>query len=144
MQNQCVYSIASATLAGCFHWRRSDLLPLWKSGRYNEEFRDIFTDRASRQLTSFSLFHCFMTPHLEVNQLEWFVQCPDFLLPSIYAIILNDDVIHWSCLFPKSAKVMLFGSNSFSVHTGFTPVQPRSAPGDAPKADTSRPPHPLQ
>lgn len=34
-----------------------------------------------------------------------------------------------------------FGPSSFFDHTNFTPVQPQSAPGGAPKHDTSRPPH---
>lgn len=112
---------------------------------------------ASRQLTSFFLFRCFLILHLEVNQLELYslslsfslsihicVCACDFLLPSIYTIVLHKEVIHWSCLFPKSATVMLFSSNSFYVHTRFTPVQPQVSQRDAPKGDTSRPPHPLQ
>lgn len=51
-----------------------------------------------------------------------------FFLTSIYNIVSNE-VIHWSCLFHRVPRVMLFSWNSFSVRTVFTPEQPWSVPG---------------
>lgn len=92
MQNRCVYFKASATLVESLHQTCSNLLRLWKSVKSLRIF-----SLTSRQLISFSLFRCLMAPHLEVNQLELFVQCPLKInmtfTTSIYTTALNKEVM---------------------------------------------------
>lgn len=143
MQNQCVYFTASATLVECLYQTCSNLLHLWRSGRSSEEFRDIFIDCAlwaTELIFPFLLFHSTSLGSKSVR-----IICT---MPSQNKHDLCYQYIHycfkqWGNEAASSPRVPkhCFGSSSFFAHTSFTPVQPQSTPGGAPKHLQATSPH---